>query len=80
MPESHESHDVFLGEFFWSPAAKDRDDPYYSHNEWTPDRDGDFLATFYLLMTGIPGARAVTTAQLPSLSESICHVVFWWNR
>ena len=41
---------------------------------------GDFHAKFYLLMTDIPGARAVTTAQLPSQSESICHAVFWWNR
>ena len=39
MPESHESDDVFLGEFFWSPVAKDRDDPYYGRNGWRRDSD-----------------------------------------
>ena len=40
MPESHASDDVFLGEFFWSPVAKDRDDPYYGRKGWTRDSDG----------------------------------------
>ena len=35
MPESHESHDIFLGEFFWSPAFKDQDSPYCAREGWT---------------------------------------------
>jgi hypothetical protein len=30
MPESHESYDIFLGEFFWSPVFKILDSSYYS--------------------------------------------------
>ena len=33
MPESHDK-DIFLGEFFWSPAFKYFDDPYYGHDGW----------------------------------------------
>jgi hypothetical protein len=39
MPQSHESHDIFLGEFFWSPAFKDQDSPYYGREGWTRDHD-----------------------------------------
>jgi hypothetical protein len=39
MPESDASDDVFVGEFFWSPVARDRDDPYYGRNAWTRDSD-----------------------------------------
>lgn len=35
MPESHELSQVFLGEFFWSPAFKYHNVPYFSHNGWT---------------------------------------------
>jgi len=35
MPESHESHDIFLGEFFWAPAFQYQDSPYYSRQGWT---------------------------------------------
>ena len=35
MPESHESHEVFLGEFFWAPAFSSRFHPYYGRKDWT---------------------------------------------
>lgn len=40
MPESREQSKVFLGEFFWSPAFKHFDTPYYCHDGWTQGRDG----------------------------------------
>lgn len=39
MPESHESYEIFLGEFFWSPAFKDQDIHYYSRQGWTRGND-----------------------------------------
>lgn len=38
MPESHGLSQVFLGEFFWSPAFEYHNTSYFSHNGWT---DGD---------------------------------------
>jgi len=35
MPKSHELYKVFLGEFFWSPAYKYFNVPYYHHAGWT---------------------------------------------
>jgi hypothetical protein len=35
MPESHETTRVFLGEFFWAPAFKYHNIPYYNHVGWT---------------------------------------------
>ncbi len=35
MPESHHSHSVFLGEFFWAPAFRYHDNPYYRREGWT---------------------------------------------
>jgi hypothetical protein len=35
MPESGEEYRVLLGEFFWSPAYRARDIPYYGHDGWT---------------------------------------------
>jgi Fe-S cluster biosynthesis and repair protein YggX len=34
MPESHELTQMFLGEFFWSPAFKYHNTPYFSHDGW----------------------------------------------
>jgi len=39
MPRSDELTNVFLGEFFWSPAFVYHDIPYYYHNGWTRGRD-----------------------------------------
>ncbi len=33
MPEPHEP-DIFLGEFFWSPAFRYYDEPYYGQTHW----------------------------------------------
>ena len=35
MPESHEQSSIFLGEFFWAPAFKYFNIPYYGHQGWT---------------------------------------------
>jgi len=35
MPESHETTQVFIGEFFWSPAFEYFNIPYYHHDGWT---------------------------------------------
>jgi len=35
MPESHGLYEVFLGEFFWSPAYEYYNVPYYQHDGWT---------------------------------------------
>lgn len=40
MPESHELLDVFLGEYFWSPAYTYHDRPYYHHEGWTQGVQG----------------------------------------
>lgn len=37
MPEVHALHDIYLGEFFWSPAYKYFENPYYGKEEWTKD-------------------------------------------
>ncbi len=39
MPESHETYDIFLGEFYWSPAFRDQDCYYYGRQGWTRGRD-----------------------------------------
>jgi hypothetical protein len=39
MPESHELFQVFLGEFFWSPAFKYHNISYFSHDGWTDGGD-----------------------------------------
>jgi hypothetical protein len=38
MPESHESFQMFLGEFFWSPAFRYHNIPYFSRSSWTSGR------------------------------------------
>jgi hypothetical protein len=35
MPESSESSNIFLGEFFWSPAFRYHNIPYFCHEGWT---------------------------------------------
>lgn len=40
MPESDQLSDVFLGEFFWSPAFSYHNVPYYYHEGWTRGWDG----------------------------------------
>ena len=35
MPDSHEQTNIFLGEFFWSPAFKSFNTSYYGHQSWT---------------------------------------------
>lgn len=35
MPESTDDHQVFLGEFFWSPIYQVHDDSYYGRDGWT---------------------------------------------
>ncbi|MFG6100608.1 AVAST type 2 anti-phage system protein Avs2 [Leptothoe sp. ISB3NOV94-8A] len=35
MPESHESSQMFLGEFFWSPAFEYHNVPYFGYDGWT---------------------------------------------
>lgn len=39
MPEAHEQTNIFLGEFFWSPAFKYQDKPYFMHEGWTRGND-----------------------------------------
>jgi len=39
MPESLESYEIFLGEFFWSPAYGDQDTFYDNRPAWTRGRD-----------------------------------------
>jgi len=56
MPESHDT-DIFLGEFFWSPAFKYYDVPYYGLYGWTK---GDAERR------GIPGDVLVSTLRYSS--------------
>lgn len=35
MPESTDDHEVFLGEFFWSPIYQAHDDSFYGRDGWT---------------------------------------------
>ncbi len=35
MLESHDSTEIFLGEFFWSPVFQDHDRPYFHRDGWT---------------------------------------------
>jgi len=35
MPETHALYEVFLGEFFWSPAYAHFNVPYYHRDGWT---------------------------------------------
>jgi hypothetical protein len=39
MPESHELYEIFLGEFFRSPAYRYFNVPYYHHSGWTRGYD-----------------------------------------
>jgi len=39
MPESRTLHEVFLGEFFCSPAYEYHCSPYYGYEEWTRGQD-----------------------------------------
>jgi len=39
MPESTDDHQVFLGEFFWSPIYQTHDDSFYGRDGWT-EEDG----------------------------------------
>lgn len=39
MPESHPTHNIFLGEFFWSPAFAYHDSPSFHHEGWTRGRN-----------------------------------------
>lgn len=39
MPESNQSSDIFLGEFFWAPSFEYYDDPYFGNRQWTKDRN-----------------------------------------
>lgn len=39
MPESHALSEVFLGEFFWSPAYEHFNVPYYQRTGWTRGYD-----------------------------------------
>jgi hypothetical protein len=38
MPEYQQLTQVFLGEFFWSPAFEYHNIPYFSHDRWTSGR------------------------------------------
>ena len=35
MPESHSSSDIILGEFFWAPAFRAQNTPYFGREGWT---------------------------------------------
>ncbi len=39
MPESRHLTNVFIGEFFWSPAFQSHCSPYYGYEEWTRGRN-----------------------------------------
>lgn len=39
MPESHALHEIFLGEFYWSPAYAYHNVPYFSRDGWTRGHD-----------------------------------------
>jgi len=39
MPKSHETTQVFLGEFFWAPAFEYHNIPYFHHEGWTRGYD-----------------------------------------
>jgi len=41
MPESHSNIQVFIGEFFWAPAFKFHERPYYHHDGWTKGGRGN---------------------------------------
>lgn len=48
MPKSHELYKVFLGEFYWSPAHKYYNIPYYHHDGWTRGYDESLPKPVYV--------------------------------
>lgn len=51
MPESSSNIGIFLGEFYWSPAFKFHDQPYYCHNGWTKNVRGEQKLPAEILIT-----------------------------
>lgn len=51
MPESSSNIRIFLGEFYWSPAFKFHDIPYYCHDGWTKNVRGEQELPVDILIT-----------------------------
>lgn len=52
MPEPHDLYQVFLGEFYWSPAYAHFNVPYYHHEGWTRGHDKEIPASVYVTTEG----------------------------
>jgi len=48
VPDWHDSHGPFLGEFFGHPAYRYYDTPYYGQDGWTKGMEGSLPAQIYL--------------------------------
>lgn len=68
MPESHESTEIFLGEFFWSPVFQDHDQPYFHRDGWT--RGGNNSIPAKLLVTSDAYMQEMSTFDC-SLDDTI---------
>jgi hypothetical protein len=51
MPESHAAHRIFMGEFYWSPAYRYFEQPYYQRYAWTRGDRGEPLPCSVLVST-----------------------------
>lgn len=51
MPESSSNTRIFLGEFYWSPAFKFHEQPYYCHDGWTKNVRGKQKLPTEILIT-----------------------------
>lgn len=58
MPESRESLEVFLGEFFWAPAFHDHNRPYFCREGWTRGRDNCIPAQVLVTTDGYMRERS----------------------
>jgi len=52
MPEPHDLYQVFLGEFYWSPAYAQFNVPYYHHEGWTRGHNDEIPGPVYVTTEG----------------------------
>lgn len=64
MPESRESIEVFLGEYFWAPAFQDHNRPYFHRDGWTRGRDNRIPARVLVTTDGYMGETATHDCSL----------------
>jgi hypothetical protein len=51
MPESATNIRIFIGEYYWSPAYKFHDVPYYGHDGWTQINQGKHKSPSKIMIT-----------------------------